>query len=246
VVALVSLGAPPAYGQRVKVERTPIVVEHKRFDPANPPPEMPKLGPDDAAITEYRFTCASDIETTVLNQRRVAAAGGNVATSSSRMNRNRSRAGSDEADAGPGCVATVRVESIMLRLGLTATIWLPTDARPKLVNHEEGHRVIIQRIYDEFAEDAARQDAQPWIGKTSSGEGKTCPAAQQAAISKVTADVGQAYMKATGHWARRVGDRYDVLTKHGRRRELAEAEAIDQAFRLEPQVAEEERAKNRR
>src|SRR5215217_1014310 len=115
-VALMALGAVPAYGQRVKVERAPIVVERRQFDPANPPPEMPKLGPEDDAITEYRFSCESDVATTVLNQRRVGASGASGPTSRSATARRGAATATDDA----GYVATVRVESITLLLRLTA------------------------------------------------------------------------------------------------------------------------------
>jgi hypothetical protein len=78
----------------------------------------------------------------------------------------------------------------------------------------------------------------------STGEARTFPAARQSAISNVAAAVGEAYMEATRAWARRVGDRYDTITAHGRR-PIGEAEAIQQAFRAEPQVVEEERREDR-
>ena len=230
-LALFLLGARPAVAQRIQVEREPIAVEYKRFDPANPPAEMPKLTPGDGAITEYSFGCLREIETTVVGQRRLPPGATTSAPGAPRTAAS-SRGSAQRGDGG--CVAVVRVSGVRLTLRLTATVWLPVRARRKLVDHEEGHRTIVERIYDEFAEDAARQAALRWVGQTSTGEAPTCPVAQRAAIGKVTEAVGEEYLKATGDWARRVGDRYDAITNHGRR-PIDEAEAIEQAFRAEPQ-----------
>ena len=233
VIVAVALLCPslPALAQRVTVKRSPVVVEHKRFDPRRPPADMPPLEDNANAVTQYRFGCATSVQSSVINRRRVR----NVSSADGAPG-----AGGRASSGAPGCAATVRVEGINVELDLKVTIWLPVNARRKLEDHEDGHRVIVERIYDQAAEKAGRDAARKWVGKTVAGEAKDCPAAAQDALRKVNEALGQEYMDATSGWAGRVGDRYDALTDHGRRRDVAESDAIEQAFELEPPPRVEE------
>src|SRR5690349_18818757 len=119
--------ASPVALARVTVEKAPVVVVRRTFDRANPPKEMPPLGPRADAITHIRFGCSANASYEVTSRRHDTS-------------RRRGAAG--------GCTATARINDLDVRLELEITIWVPRGARPKLVNHEEGHRVIAERIYE--------------------------------------------------------------------------------------------------
>jgi hypothetical protein len=105
---------------------------------------------------------------------------------------------------------------------------VPRGARPKLTNHEEGHRVIGERIYA-TAERAAREAARKWAGRTVTGRAETCPDAADTAVRDANHQFCQDYLEATSGWSSRVGDLYDAITDHGRR-DVAVDDAIAQAF----------------
>ena len=192
-----------------KVEKTPALITRKTFDPRNPPKEMPPLGPRADAVTHFKFGCATSAS---------------YETTSKRQERDRSR-----RRAGGGCTATARINGLTARLELEITIWVPTGARRTLVDHEEGHRVIAERVY-ETAEKAARAEAAKWVGRSVTGKAGNCAAAADTAVRDANHRFCQGYLEATSGWSGRVGDLYDDITDHGRRRRPTAAEAIELAF----------------
>jgi hypothetical protein len=195
---------------RVTIEKAPVVVVRKTFDRRNPPKEMPPLGPRADAVTHFKFGCSANCTYEVTSRRRD--------TSRRRGN----------AAAG-GCTATARINDLDVRVELEITIWVPRGARQKLVDHEEGHRVIGERIY-ETAERAAREAAKKWAGRSVTGKGEDCAAAADAAVREANHQLCQAYLEATSGWSSRVGDLYDEITDHGRRDNPSGEEAIELAF----------------
>ena len=57
---LVGLAGPLA--AETKVTRSPPAVERKSFDTKRPPPEMPPLNRDEAAVTQSKFACGVKLE----------------------------------------------------------------------------------------------------------------------------------------------------------------------------------------
>src|SRR6476619_6635413 len=53
----------------VTVERSAVVVRRNRFDPRDPPAEMPPLGPHADAVPQSRFGCAAAVQYTVVSRR---------------------------------------------------------------------------------------------------------------------------------------------------------------------------------
>jgi len=180
----------------VTVEKAPVVVVRKTFDRRNPPKDMPALGPDADAITNINFTCSANARyATVLRAR--------------------------EGPAGSG--SSTRINDIAVKVGLEITIWVPRGARRKLVDHEGGHRVIGERVY-ETAERVAREEARRWVGRRVTG------ADDDAAVREATQRCCDAYLDATSNRAGRIGRLYDEITRHGRADTEVEA-AIEEAFR---------------
>ena len=200
ILAIVFIVAHPT-GAAIAVDRAPAVVERKTFDPSHLPPEMPPLKPGEAALTQSRFDCNVEMKYVVLNAR----------TNDGR------------------CDTSIRVRAIRLMLRLHVTIWLPQNAPRKLSDHEEGHRQIAEEIYGD-AERVARAVAKPIDGKTITGTGDDCPAAQKQAVQSAADDICTKYLDRTGNRTSVVGDMYDDLTGHGTKADPAEQEAIRQAF----------------
>jgi hypothetical protein len=192
----------------VTVEKASVVVVRRTFDRANPPKEMPPLGPRADAVTHIRFGCSANASYEVTSRRHDTS-------------RRRGAAG--------GCSATARIDDLDVRLELEITIWVPRGARPKLVNHEEGHRVIAERIY-ETAERAAREEAAKWVGHAVSGTAETCAAAAAGAMRDANQRLCEAYLEATSGWSGRVGNLYDEITDHGRRDNPTVQQGIAEAF----------------
>jgi hypothetical protein len=203
LIVLALLLAPAVASARVKVEKTPPVVTRRTFDPRNPPKDMPPLGRDADAVTHFKFGCATSASYAVTSRQRDRRSGDST--------------------------ATARINDLTVKLDLEITIWLPRGARPKLVEHEEGHRVIAERIYA-TADEPARREAQKWIGRSVTGRGRTAAAAADEAVRDANHQFCQAYLDATSGWSGRVGDLYDDITDHGRRNPPAVDEAIAMAF----------------
>jgi hypothetical protein len=203
LIVLALLLAPAVASARVKVEKSPPVVTRRTFDPRNPPKDMPPLGGDADAVTHFKFGCSTSASYAVTSKRRDRRTGDNT--------------------------ATARINDLTVKLDLEITIWLPKGARPKLVEHEEGHRVIAERIYA-TAEEPARREAQKWVGRSVTGRGKTAAEAADEAVREANHQFCQAYLDATSGWSGQVGDLYDDITDHGRRNPPPVDEAITTAF----------------
>ena len=198
-----------ASARGVTVEQAPVVVVRKTFDRRNPPPDMPPLGRRADALTHFKFGCSTNATYEVTSRRRDTS---------------RRRGGTG------GCTATARINDVDIRLELEITIWVPRGARRKLVDHEEGHRVIGERVY-QTAERVAREEGTKLIGRSVTGKGADCAAAADAAVKDANHGFCAAYLERTSGWSSRVGDLYDEITDHGRRDDPPVDEAIAMAFR---------------
>jgi hypothetical protein len=189
----------------VAIQHDPPQVEHKSFDPRNPPAQMPHLDPGEAAVTETIFDCAVKSYTQ----------------------------GAKHVSNGGKCESIANVDKIELTLKLHVIVWLPTGAPQKLIAHEEGHRRIAEQIYKDRADNAAKAAAAKVDDKEFSASGGNFDQADKALESKLTEaqnHLCDAYLAQTGGVAGRVGDLYDQITNHGIKRQPAEDQAIDQAF----------------
>jgi hypothetical protein len=131
--------------------------------------------------------------------------------------------------AAGGCTATARINDLDIRVELEITIWVPRGARQKLVDHEEGHRVIGERSTRPPSA-RAREAARKWAAAVLPARAEDCAAAADAAVRDANHQLCQAYLEATSGWSSRVGDLYDEITDHGRRDSPAGEEAIELAF----------------
>ncbi len=192
---------PAIVSATVKVVKQPAVVQTRTFDPANPPSEMPPLGKGENALTVCDYRCDVNSKFRTVDQRETA----------------------------DGFDADVKIFAVTLTVRLNVTIWIPDAAAPKLVAHEEGHRQIAERIYQD-AEAIAKSVGKQMDERRVTGHGETGQAARRAAIETIARDTSNRYLDQTAVRAGRVNEIYDDLTAHGTRAEPAEAEAIRLAF----------------
>jgi hypothetical protein len=210
---LLSGGRAPHSESAITLERTPATVKRITFDAQNPPAEMPQLNGDEAALTQYDFNCAVNLKYEIID--RAEAEGGKLRV-------------------------TVKLRAIQVRLTLENRIYLPTNANLPLRAHEEGHREINERVYDELAETTARTLAEQMMARQWTGEGSDEESAGKAATNAAVQELGDAYVEAVAGRASRVGDAFDEITMHGRR-PVNVARAINRAF--EKIKSEDERSK---
>jgi hypothetical protein len=119
---------------------------------------------------------------------------------------------------------TLRLIDARITLSMDNTIYLPTDVRAPLRVHEEGHRVINERIYDNGAEAIARDVMDRVLAK--SWTGSTVDDATAAADAEFRAQ----YRERVASRITQVNERFDEITKHGGSDAIAVVDAIDQAF----------------
>lgn len=212
LVLAAGLRAPAASDARIEIDRQEAVVGRREFDPSRPPAEMPPLKGSEAAQCSSNFTCSANSSLSVTIQ--PARAGGQV-------------------------TAEVIITRVQVSVGLSITIWLPHDPAKKLVDHEEGHRKILERVYA-TADAVAREEAGRILGQkvtaTAAGEAAAAEAAQ-ARAKELLQTLNDRYMQRVANHASAVNDTYDLLTAHGTRLKPNEAQAIEQAFARHPAPA---------
>jgi len=195
----------------VKVERKPPVVERKTFDPANRPKEMPELHGNELAVTASQYDCVMGVSTEMTQRM---------------LPKNRA-------------LVTYSVRRVTASLTLKITIWLPEGASEKIKAHEEGHREIAERAYQN-GEAPARKAAAKIDGRRVVADADSLDKAEQMANAKVKGlsdEFTKAYREALVIPAGRVQDIYDELTGHGTKKDPDEKRAIDLAFQKEAEEA---------
>ena len=123
----------------------------------------------------------------------------------------------------------VQITAITMDLGLSITIWVPIGANQALKDHEEGHRKISERFYED-AETIARELASKHIDRTIALKDAT-PAVRQKAIDDLLEELGQAYLQRTQRPAQRVNEIFDRITRHGQNQKISVDDAIKQALK---------------
>jgi hypothetical protein len=207
-------GSARAY---VHVKRDPPVIEHKTFDPANPPAEMPHLDSAESAVTtsDFRIQAKADYELV-------------------------SRKASDT-----GVTSLVSMHGVTISTQLHVVVYVPIGASEKLKAHEEGHRKLAEKIYMDYALGAARAAGAQVDGRRFSGDGPDWTTAAQNAVSQPIRDMGDRYLEMTSKRSSIVNDAYDVLTAHGvnaKPEEVAMAEALAQYEKDHPTTQPAKRA----
>jgi|GEM_PF-2852163 len=185
----------------IKVTLGKPAVATKIFDPDKPPAEMPELTGDEAAVCQSQFGASVKVS---------------VRLEQNRSNRN---------------TWTATIDGVDIGTRLSIVIWLPRGYSRKIKDHEEGHRRISERVYDDLGEATARRLAAEHAGKTISTSlpDRTYEARAQEVVRKATEDITSRWIDLVSRKAGRVNNDFDDLTDHGRNK-LAVDKAIEQAF----------------
>jgi hypothetical protein len=118
----------------------------------------------------------------------------------------------------------IYVDELDIVTRLKFDIFTIRNAPPKLRAHEEAHREIGERFYEnaaQIAEDIGRR----LIGATFDGSGADEQAAQRDGFQRVVTAIEQAYMARVRIPSVAANERFDEITNHGLN-PIAEAEAI--------------------
>lgn len=194
-------GAVIGQQQGVLVNRKPVAVTRRTFDPRRPPAEMPPLSRNEAAVTHSAYGVGAQVQVVVLN----------------------------EDKSGGQVVSEMRIESVKVDTTLGITVWLPKDASKPLTAHEEGHREISEMFYED-AEKVAREVAAPYVGRTIRGRARTPEAAREAAMTRAIGEINGKYMSRTQIPSSRVNELFDRITDHGRNSRVSVEEGIRRAL----------------
>lgn len=126
-----------------------------------------------------------------------------------------------------------QINRITVTLQLNITTWLPNNPEQWIVEHEEGHRQILEYYYRN-AEVIARGITEPYFGKTIELSGADLRKPLSAAIDKIAEDIASEYKRQM--LVKTTQDRYDTITKQNRK-EISVPDAVVQALKetyLEP------------
>lgn len=186
----VSCGArQPASGSAgFTLTLSPPTVARVTFDPQAPPPKMPTLGPDETAVAIAEFRVAVGVEV---------------------------MSGGSERLADGSRRAKVTVTNVQVDTTLHTTIYLPPDATSSLAAHEEGHRLVAERVYA-AAETPFRALVEPYLGRVLTGDGETLDAARDAATRDLVEELSGAWLAHTHGISEPTNILYDEITDHGR------------------------------
>ncbi len=121
----------------------------------------------------------------------------------------------------------VIITDVSIHVSLATLVWLPTDPKGKLIDHEQGHRRIAEIVYDD-AEKAAADAARPLIGQRVDVSGLDDEGIE-AKINAILQTASQTYLSAIAGRSGRVNEVYDAITDHGRAK-IDEKTAIERAF----------------
>lgn len=123
------------------------------------------------------------------------------------------------------------IKSAGCDISLPILITLPKDASVSLKAHEQGHILINEHFYKQYAEAAIRRSAGSLIGKEYTIEAPSYDEAKKKLVPLTVKDVQQLYRAQTYSPSERANVIYDSLTDHGRKNEVTSETAAMQAVK---------------
>jgi len=198
---MVLLPAPTtAPAGSVTIDRGDPVIDRVMFNRNHPPADMPKLRPGEAALTRSDYRCRAGVKYEIISS----------------------------AQVGDHWHVVARIRHVDMSTRLTDTIYLPMLAPVLLRAHEEGHREMNERIYEE-GNAIAESAAEDILSHNWEANGVDSGSAAKAATDAAVQHLCEVYLDGTANRASRAGDIYDRLTDHGRN-QLYVANAIRLSF----------------
>jgi len=203
---LLLLPASAGWGN-VKVTHKPVEVEHKTFDHENPPKELGLEKEGAVTVSEFDLQIGLGLVP-----------------------------GDKIPQRNGKCREYLVVQNVNLTIGLKITVWLPDNATDKLKAHEEGHRVMTEKVYNERSDKAAKAAGALIDGHRLTAEADNCDEVDKAVeqtLGEANKTVYHAYLTRTADVSARAGEIYDDITRHGTRMDIDEKTAAAQAFARE-------------
>jgi hypothetical protein len=123
--------------------------------------------------------------------------------------------------------ATVTITQIKMTLHLNITIWVPTDVKQHVIEHEQGHRQISEYYY-QASEKLAERIAATYIGKQVDITGTNLDAESNKLLQQTATDITDEYNKELNPAPTQL--LYDAITDHGRN-EVVVKDAVAHALK---------------
>ncbi len=187
--------------EKLDFKREQPTVETRIFDPAKPLNPPPPLSPPEAACCVSDYQCDVETEYSIVQDGPIAGLG----------------------------KAQLRITAVHAKMTAAIVIWLPKGGKPELKSHEEGHRVIVERVYGK-SDDAMRKVLNGFIGRTYDLRGGDVDAAAEKMARQAGTEASTACIKVVGDEAGRVSSIYDELTNHSIKKDPTAAKAVELAF----------------
>jgi hypothetical protein len=184
----------------INVDTAAPTVDRVMFDRDSPPADMPALKPGEAALTRSSFECRAGVTYQIMSKEQV----------------------------GEHWHAVIRIARVNFTVRLVDTVFLPMGAPILLRAHEEGHREMNERVYNEGIP-LAHSAAAAILTHNWQADGPDPEAAAKAASDAAVNQMCQDYLAGTAARASRLGDIYDRFTSHGRN-QMYVANAIRLSF----------------
>ncbi|MDZ4833159.1 MAG: hypothetical protein SGJ27_05095 [Candidatus Melainabacteria bacterium] len=185
----------------IKVDKQPPTVVRRTFNPWNPFEPHPNLEKGQQALTEFSYGLSVGIDDIDVV---------------------------DQEERHGRWFVHIRPKNVRATLTLPITIWIPQGAPKKCVAHEEGHKVIVERIY-EFAGDIISHYAGKTHTDVSPGEGASLELAVKDAHRRSVSDLNKNYRGTVFDYSLMITKEYDRITRHGLN-PISEEDAIKQSF----------------
>jgi hypothetical protein len=119
--------------------------------------------------------------------------------------------------------ATVTITHVKVTLQLNVTIWLPTGATQRVIDHEDGHRQISEYFY-QSADKIADQIAETYIGKQVEITSPDLNAESSKMLQQMAAEITDRFGKELNPEPAQL--LYDTITDHSRNDIVAKDAAV--------------------
>lgn len=166
----------------VRFVKEPLTVEKKFFDPVKDKGKIP-VEESEEALTVWRFGCKTDFGFDVVEKIPLG-----------------------EHDY----MVTIKITSVKMTLAAPVTVYLPNNAPPPTVQHEDAHVEICKRVYGGIDAES-KKAARSVLGAKYQDSGETVEAACRRCVERAGADVYERYQSMTSLPVNRVSEIFDEL-----------------------------------
>lgn len=185
-------------GPNIVVNKAPMKVSTEYIENLKDKTKILKHGEE--ALTSWSFGCTTDIAFDITQQ--------------------------DLID--PDYLVTIKPTFIKISLDAPVTIYISKNAPKEVVEHENSHALICQKVYAD-AEKVARSSAKNVFDRSFQASGKTLKEACEKAVETISDEVCQGYHLVTVEKINRVSEVLDDLELHLTDKPSHE-ELVEQAF----------------